>query len=67
VAVTGGAAFEPGDRGTPNGMLEALVRAKCPQALQSVDELRIPGVFSSDDQVDRFIAAVRERRRDDLG
>lgn len=61
------AAFELGDHGGQKVALEDLIRGKRAQAIQSVDELMQPDVFDSDDEVDEFIAAVREWRQADLG
>lgn len=59
--------FETGDRGAGLVSLEELVRAKRAHTVESVDELMQPGVFASDEEVDEFIAAVREWRQADLG
>jgi hypothetical protein len=46
----------------PKTDLEALIRAKHAQPLKSLEEFREPGVFDSDEEVDEFIATVREWR-----
>jgi nucleoside-diphosphate-sugar epimerase len=46
--------------------LEDLVRAKHAHPVESAD-LMAPDVFGPDDEVDEFIAAVREWRQADLG
>lgn len=65
--MTSSASFETGDRGTASVSLEGLVRAKRARAVESVEELMGPDVFGSDDEVDEFVAAVREWRQADLG
>lgn len=54
--------------GVPGGRvdLEKLIRAKRPEPVRSVEELLAPGVFADDDEVDEFVAAVREWRQADL-
>lgn len=49
--------------------MEELVRARRLRPVQSVEELTAPatGVFESDDEVDEFVATVREWRQADLG
>jgi hypothetical protein len=61
------ALFESEAGGAGRVTLEELVRAKRLGPLQAVEELMEPGVFGSDDEVDEFIASVREWRRSDLG
>lgn len=56
-----------GDHGARRVALEELVRAKRAHPVGSVDELMSPDAFDSDDEVDEFVAAVREWRQADLG
>jgi hypothetical protein len=65
--MTSNASFEAGAGGPRQVSLEELVRATRPGPVLSVDELMEPDVFESDDEVDEFIASVREWRRADLG
>ena len=66
-AMTSSPSFEAGDRGAGKMALEELVRAKRAHPVESVAELMEPDVFASDDEVDEFVAAVREWRQADLG
>jgi hypothetical protein len=65
--MTSSASFEAGDHGAGMVALEELVRAKRAHPVGSVDELMNSDVFGSDDEVDEFVAAVREWRQADLG
>ena len=46
----------------PRPSIEELIRAKGARPIESADELYVPGVFSSDEEVDEFNEAVREWR-----
>jgi hypothetical protein len=65
--VTSSVSFEAADHGAGKVALEDLVRAKRAHPVESVNDLMEPGVFGSDDEVDDFVAAVREWRQADLG
>ncbi len=65
--MTSSLSFEAADHGAGKVALEELVRAKRAHPVQSVDDLMQPDVFGSDDEVDEFVAAVREWRQADLG
>lgn len=67
--MTSSVPFESGVAGPRRATLEELVRAKRLGPVRSVEELTAPatGVFESDDEVDEFVAAVREWRQADLG
>jgi len=60
---------EPGGVGPRRASLEELIRSKRSRPVASVEELMAQGegVFDSDDEVDEFVAAVREWRQADLG
>jgi hypothetical protein len=64
--MTSSDSFESADHGAGKVALEDLVRAKHAHPVESAD-LMAPDIFGSDDEVDEFIAAVREWRQADLG
>ena len=65
--MTSNPSFESRSGRTGGVTLEELVRAKRAYPVRSVEELMEPDVFTSDDEVDEFVAAVREWRQADLG
>jgi hypothetical protein len=64
--MTSSAGFQADDTRVRRMTLEELVRAKRPQPVRSMDELMGQDVFESDDEVDEFVASVREWRQADL-
>lgn len=46
--------------------LDELFRAKNVQPIRDVHELAVDGIFDSDEEVDEFIAAVREWRQSSI-
>jgi hypothetical protein len=67
VTMTSIPSFESRPDRTKKVTLEELVRAKRAEPVQSVEELMEPDVFTTDDEVDEFVSAVREWRQADLG
>lgn len=65
--MTSSPSFESLGAGAGRVALEEVVRAKRARPVTSVEELMAPGLFASDDEVDEFVAAVREWRQADLG
>jgi len=47
-------------------LLDALLREKNVQPIQSVDDLACDGIFETDDELDEFLAWVTAERRANL-
>ena len=57
-------ARQPGD--SARETIEELARRQGVRPIDSVEELAVPGVFESDEELDEFLAWLhRERRRDE--